>query len=118
MYKSLLITISLLLAIGCGEEKKAASGVSVASGTSLWKTSCASCHGADAKGLPELSPNLIGSEFIAKSSDEELVEYITIGRKAEDPNSVMNLEMPPKGGNPMLKENDMLSIVAYIRSLQ
>ncbi|MDP7005337.1 MAG: cytochrome c [Phycisphaerales bacterium] len=118
MFKPLFISIPIIFAIGCGEKEKVESAPSVSTGSTLWKSSCASCHGADGQGLPELSPNLIGSEFIAKSSDEELIEYITIGRKADDPNSVMNLEMPPKGGNPMLKENDILSIVAYIRTLQ
>jgi|SaaInlLV_10m_DNA_2_1039722.scaffolds.fasta_scaffold82666_1 mono/diheme cytochrome c family protein len=118
MFKTLLLVAPLLILPACGKEEKVSSSTSADAGSHLWKTSCASCHGADAAGLPELSPTLIGSEFVTTSSDDELLEYITVGRKADDPKSVMNLEMPPKGGNPMLKKNDILSIVAYIRTIQ
>ncbi len=118
MFKKIALIVPLLLIPACGEKEKIAAGPSAASGSTLWKTSCASCHGADANGLPELSPTLIGSEFVLTSSNDALLEYITVGRKADDPKSVMNLEMPAKGGNPMLKKNDILSIVAYIRTLQ
>ncbi|MDP7005141.1 MAG: cytochrome c [Phycisphaerales bacterium] len=118
MLKPLILLLPLLILPCCGKEKKVTQAPSVETGSILWKTSCASCHGADANGLPDLSPTLVGSEFVSNSTDKELLEYITVGRKVDDPKSVMNLEMPPKGGNPMLKENDLLSIVAYIRTLQ
>jgi len=118
MYKRFALILPLLFIVGCGEIEKTEQQPSVAAGEQHWKTSCASCHGVGAQGVPELGPNLIGSAFVSKASDDDLVEYIIVGRKADDPNSVMNLEMPAKGGNPMLKVHDMLSIVAYIRSIQ
>ncbi|MDP7009294.1 MAG: cytochrome c [Phycisphaerales bacterium] len=118
MFKALAICIPIFLILGCGEEKQIVQQPSVSIGETHWKSSCASCHGANALGVPEIAPTVVGSTFVANSSDKELSAYITVGRKADDPRSVMNLEMPAKGGNPMLKETDILSIVAYIRSIQ
>lgn len=79
---------------------------------------CIACHGKDGTGLPKLGADLAHSEFVATNSDEALVAFITKGRLASDPESKLKLNMPAKGGNPALKENQIKDVVAYVRSLQ
>lgn len=78
---------------------------------------CAACHGPDARGIPNLGKDLVDSEFVAGLSDEELLTFIKTGRPLWDPLNTTGIDMPPKGGNPALTDNDILAIIAYIRSL-
>ncbi|MCB0074956.1 MAG: cytochrome c, partial [Caldilineaceae bacterium] len=79
--------------------------------------SCSACHGADAKGVPNLGKDLVDSEFVAKMSDDELVAFVKQGRSTDDPANTTGVAMPPKGGNPALQEAQIRGIVAYLRSL-
>lgn len=88
------------------------------SGEELYKRSCAACHGADAKGVPNLGLDLVDSEFCKSRSDDELLDFIKKGRTSDDPASVTKVPMPPKGGNPALKDADIKAIVTYMRSLR
>jgi disulfide bond formation protein DsbB len=81
-------------------------------------TSCAACHGPDAKGLPGLGKDLTTSAFVKSQSDEQLVAFIKQGRPASDPANTTGIDMPPKGGDPTLTDDHIRSIVAYIRTLQ
>lgn len=80
--------------------------------------SCGACHGADALGIPNLGKNLIESEFVHTLTDEELVDFIKTGRPMWDAENTTGIDMPAKGGNPALSDNDIFAIVAYLRSLQ
>jgi disulfide bond formation protein DsbB len=55
------------------------------------------------------------SDFIAGKSDGELVEFIKQGRPADDPFNTTGVAMPAKGGNPLLDDQDLYHIVAYLR---
>ncbi len=88
------------------------------SGEELFKRSCSACHGPDAKGLPSLGSDLVGGAFARTKSDAELLDFVKKGRAADDPASVTKVPMPPKGGNPALKDAEILSIVAHLRALQ
>lgn len=90
----------------------------IAHGATLFAASCSSCHGADAKGMPGLGRTLIGSEFVNSLNDDDLLDFLLKGRSPSDPASVTKIQMPPKGGNPALSDNDLLDIIAFIRSLQ
>ena len=57
------------------------------------------------------------SEFIKGLSDQELAEFIKLGRAADDPLNTTGVAMPPKGLNMALSDDDVLEIVKYIRSL-
>ncbi len=57
------------------------------------------------------------SEFFQDSSDEELLAFIKIGRDANDPLNTTGVAMLPKGGNPALTDEDILNIVAHIRTI-
>ena len=78
---------------------------------------CAACHGPDARGLPNLGKDLVESEFIAGLTDEALLEFIKTGRPIWDPLNTTGLDMPGKGGNPAMTDEDILAIIAYVRSL-
>lgn len=80
-------------------------------------TACAACHGANAKGIPNLGKDLIASEFVAGLSDADLLTFIKTGRPLWDPLNTTGIDMPPKGGNPALTDDQIQSIIAYIRSL-
>jgi len=88
----------------------------VARGQELF-TTCGACHGADAHGIPNLGKDLVGTDFVRSLTDDELVQFITTGRPIWDAANTTGVDMPPKGGNPTLTNDDILAIVAYIRSL-
>ena len=43
---------------------------------------------------------------------------IQVGRPAGDPLNDTGVDMPPRGGNPSLSDEDLAHIVAYLRTLQ
>ncbi len=88
----------------------------VAQGETLYQL-CAACHGPDARGLPNLGKDLVTSEFVHSLSDEELLTFVNTGRPLWDPMNTTGIDMPPKGGNPALKDEEILAIIAYIRTL-
>ena len=79
---------------------------------------CTACHGPNGEGVEGLGKDMTTSEFIADKSDDELVEFITVGRAPDDPLNTTGVAMLPKGGNPALSDEDMYDIVAFIRTLQ
>jgi len=89
-----------------------------AQGAIAFAGTCASCHGPDAKGLPSLGKDLTTSEFAIALSDAELIEFIKTGRPTGDPLNTTGVDMPPKGGNPALTDQDLANIVAYLRTLE
>lgn len=119
----LLITVLLLAACGGGETEPAATETpagpvgDAAKGATLYQGTCIACHGTDAKGLPNLGKDLTTSTFVAEKSDSEMVEFLKVGRPASDPANTVGVDMPPKGGNPALTEQDLADIVAYLRSI-
>ena len=78
---------------------------------------CSACHGADARGLPNLGKDLVESEFVHSLNDEELLAFVKTGRPLWDVLNTTGIDMPPKGGNPAFTDEDILAIIAYIRSL-
>jgi mono/diheme cytochrome c family protein len=88
----------------------------VSQGEALF-TQCAACHGADAHGIPNLGKDLVMSDFIAGLTDESLLDFIKTGRPIWDPLNTTGIDMPGKGGNPALTDDDIMAIIAYIRSL-
>lgn len=122
---ALILTLAFITALmltACGgdggaeEEPPAKTGDAVA-GEDLFLV-CAGCHGTDAKGLPNNGKDLTTSTFSKDLSDEELVEFLKTGRPIGDPENTTNIDMPPKGGNPAFSDEDLLNIVAYVRTLE
>lgn len=81
-------------------------------------TVCAACHGQDGEGVEGLGKELRGNEFIAGLSDEEAVAFLKVGRPSGHELNTTGIDMPPKGGNPALGDEDLYDIVAYVRSLE
>ena len=123
---SFVLGVSVLLA-ACGGSsgggnteagKPAYSDKMIAEGATLFGQSCFACHGADGKGLPNLGKDLTDNEFVKSSSDAELLAYVLAGRTADDPLNTTGVAMPPKGGFNFLTDDDINSIIAFVRSIE
>jgi len=90
----------------------------IAHGTTLFASTCAACHGKDAKGLPALGKSLANNEFVRKLDDDALLAFVKKGRDPGDPANTTKVGMPPKGGNPALSDDDLLDVIAFLRTLQ
>lgn len=88
-----------------------------AAGEQLYSQSCSSCHGPDAKGIEGIGKDLTTGEFVPNHSDEEFLEFVKLGRPTGDPDNTTGIDMPPKGGNPALSDEQILDIIAYIRTI-
>lgn len=86
-------------------------------GTSTFAGACSACHGIDALGMPNLGKDLVNSEFVHGLSDADLLTFIKTGRPIWDPANTTGIDMPPKGGNPALTDEQLLAIIAYLRTL-
>ena len=86
-------------------------------GEALFRVTCPTCHGQDAKGVPGLGKDMTNSAFIKSQSDAELAEFIKVGRTADDPLNTTGVAMPAKGANVALTDEEILLIVEYMRSL-
>ena len=87
-------------------------------GKTHYDSVCIACHGPDATGLPNLGKDLTTSEFIRGLSDSEFVNFVKTGRSVADLANTTGVDMPPKGGNPALSDQDLYDIVSYVRTLQ
>ena len=92
--------------------------VFIANGTKIYASTCVTCHGPGGKGLKNLGKDLTTSEFAIKSDDDTLLEFIKRGRNPGEPGNTSGIAMPPKGGNPALSDDNILDVIAYVRSLQ
>lgn len=126
-----LTAAAALLVAACGSSGSGSSGeVSAeaqkyasltgdpAKGKGNFEATCASCHGPDAKGISGLGKDLTTSEFAKGKSDADLILFLTQGRPASDSLNTTGVDMPPRGGNPALKDQDLADIVAYVRTLE
>lgn len=126
---ALLVVIAIIVA-ACGGGDAPAAPVEptpepaivgdAAAGEQVYRGTCQACHGPDAYGIDGLGKSLhpSESEFIRANSDDELVQYIIVGRTPDDPLNTTGVGMPARGGNPALSEQDLYDVVAYIRSLE
>lgn len=78
---------------------------------------CSACHGLDAHGLPNLGKNLVESEFVHSLTDQDFLNFVKTGRPIWDPLNTTGVDMPARGGNPTLTDDQILEIIAYIRSI-
>jgi len=86
-------------------------------GHDLFVASCSACHGEAGQGMDGLGKPLDSSSFVSSKSDEELMTFIKMGRPIWDAQNTTGIDMPPKGGNPALSDEQLTDIVKYIRSL-
>ncbi len=117
-----LLAVSILAVAACGggggdTSGGEASAEQVAEGQKLFRTVCATCHGQNGEGMPNLGKSLQGSAFVAGMSDQDLVQFMIEGRPATHPDNTRGVDMPPKGGNPAFTDEQLQLIVVYMRSL-
>ena len=111
-----LIAGASLLLTACGTSDRP-SGAKALKGREHYLATCALCHGAEGEGKARLGKALIASSFVNSLSDEELVEFLKEGRPSWDPANERGIDMPPKGGNPALTDENLMEIVTYLRTL-
>lgn len=120
MPSSSLPTFVLLAALGlaaCGGSTTGAADGDPVAGKAAYATTCSPCHGANGTGVIGIGSDLTTSQFLASESDPEVLEFLVAGRPASDPQNTTGIDMPPKGGNPALAENDLKNIIAFLRTL-
>jgi mono/diheme cytochrome c family protein len=122
----LAVLVLALVAAACGGGGESggdaapvvAENAAVTEGHQLFKQTCAVCHGQNGEGMPALGKNLNANEFVSGNSDAELVAFMIEGRPATHPDNTRGVDMPPRGGNPNLTDEDLGKIAAYLKSLQ
>jgi mono/diheme cytochrome c family protein len=88
-------------------------------GLQLFRTICATCHGADGKGIQDLAPPLKGSEYI-DGSMKRLASIILHGLSG--PLTVngklyqLNNEMPGLVNNKEISDQDIVDIIKYTQN--
>ena len=86
-------------------------------GEEIYSTTCFGCHGPSGEGVTGLGKDLTTSSYIVDNSDADLVDFLKTGRPVGDPLNTTGVDMPPKGGNPSLDDEDLQDLVAYMRSI-
>lgn len=89
----------------------------IAQGRTVYAGLCSACHGIDAKGITGNGKPLVGSEFVDNLNDQELHDFIAVGRQPWDAGNTTGIPMPARGGNPSLSDEDIFKVIAYIRTL-
>ncbi|MFH0945247.1 MAG: c-type cytochrome [Planctomycetota bacterium] len=108
----------VLAAAGCGGgDKPTYSSAQLAEGKKLFLQTCFACHGAEGKGIPNLGKDMTTSEFIKGNTDDEMLAFLHTGRRADHPLNTTKVDMPPKGGNPALTDDQLRAIIAHVRTL-
>ena len=108
----------VLLGTACGGGGGSSASEEAAQGLVQFRRTCAVCHGQNAEGMPRLGKNLHNNPFVASQTDEALVQFLIEGRPATHPDNTRGVDMPPKGGNPALSNENLQQIVVYLRSIQ
>ena len=117
----ILVIVGLAVTLGAcggGGGGGASADPEVAKGQKLFRTTCATCHGQNAEGIPALGKDLHGNAFVADNSIEELAAFFAEGRPANHPDNERRVEMPPKGGNVTLTDDDLRLIAVYVKTLE
>lgn len=126
----LAVSLALVLAAcGGGDEKEAAAPEAApvaqapvstgdpVKGEEMFNTTCIACHGQGGIGVQGLGKDMTKSTFIAGLDDKGLLDFIKQGRDPGNPANTTGIAMPPKGGNPALTDEQLLDIIAYIRTI-
>jgi disulfide bond formation protein DsbB len=127
LYFLLALTLMLSLALAaCGgggddapadTEPPQAAG-DAANGKELYSKTCSACHGPNGEGVQGLGKSFAGSEFLQSTGDGDLLAFVKKGRPPGDAANTTGVDMPPKGGNPALTDDDLRDIIAFLRTLQ
>jgi disulfide bond formation protein DsbB len=114
---AIIILSALFLAACGGSAEPTYAPEDIAQGGEIFASTCSACHGPDAKGLPNLGKDLTTSEYVSDNTDEVLLTLLKEGRPSGHELNTTGVDMPPKGGNPSLSDEDLVTVVAYLRSI-
>jgi glucose/arabinose dehydrogenase/mono/diheme cytochrome c family protein len=91
----------------------------VTEGRDLFLAYCQSCHniGTSVVTGHNIGKALVDNEFVQDSTEEELLEFVRQGRAEDDPENITGYEMPPRGGNPDMTDEEILATIAYMKEL-
>lgn len=92
--------------------------VSAQSGRDLFLRVCASCHGNRGEGIPGSGLALRTSTFVKELDDAKLYDFLKVGRQSWDAASKTKVQMPARGGDPRVNDDDLRDVVAYVREMQ
>jgi cytochrome c oxidase subunit 3 len=87
-------------------------------GKAIALETCASCHGAELRGMERNGKSLVESAFVAARSDAEVLAFLKVGRQPFDPENTTGVGMPARGGNPTLDDGKLADVIAFLRVLQ
>ncbi|MBI5032060.1 MAG: cytochrome c [Chloroflexi bacterium] len=118
---SLLVIVAIALsACGGGAAQAPAANQSKGDptkGKTVFTSTCSACHGPDAKGLPGLGKDMTTSTFVKGMTDDQFIDFLKKGRSASDPANTTKVDMPSKGGNPALTDQDLYNVISFIRTV-
>ncbi len=80
-------------------------------GAQLFAVYCAGCHVAQGGGLKNLR-----ADFVVPRSEAELVEFIKAGRAATVVGNFSGQEMPKRGGQVFLSEQQLVALAQYVKA--
>ncbi|HSJ72313.1 MAG TPA: cytochrome c [Acidimicrobiia bacterium] len=129
MKVAVLIAVLALVLAACGGGDEGGDGGSTTTpgavgagnpvaGASVYSGTCSACHAPDLSGIDGLGKPLAPSAFVESNSEEDLVAFLKVGRPASDPLNTQGVDMPPKGGNPSLTDQDLADVSAYLKAQQ
>jgi disulfide bond formation protein DsbB len=90
----------------------------IASGNKIFHSLCVACHGPGGVGITGNGKPLVNNAFVQSLDDDALLAFVKQGRAPTDPKNTTGIQMPPKGGNPAMTDDDILDVIAYLRTLQ
>ena len=85
-------------------------------GQQLFQESCAQCHGSGATGEAGQGKDLVTTAFVKDGTPAEIVAFIQKG-EPEDTDPEFPDGMPAMGGNESLTGQDLMDIVAWLKSI-
>ncbi|MEE8258794.1 MAG: cytochrome c [Sphingomonadales bacterium] len=106
-----LVGLSILAFTGPLVVLASGGSTSLENGKAVYGTTCIACHGAKGKGEIPGVPDFTKKKSPLSKSDAELFQNLLNG--FQSPGSFM--EMPIKGGNPDLTEQDIQDVILYLR---
>ena len=116
LYVTVMIGGAAILVAGCGGGKPSIDAAAP-QGRESYLANCALCHGSEGEGRSRLGKTLQDNAFVNSLGDEELLQFLKEGRPSSDPANERGVDMPPKGGNPDLTDEELMEIVTYLRTL-
>ncbi len=88
----------------------------VSSGSAVFKTWCAQCHGSGAAGAKGY-PNLLDDDWLWGGSMEDIHITVSHGIRNEDSDEARYSEMPAFGRDEMLEDSEIDEVVNFVMSL-